>query len=80
MEWDPDELAVIIAFHEFARIHPSINLPDMDDLLKEYLLDTIRRLLTKYGWVVDRHDCENVLPLDKWAPEDRGIIKGIYQR
>jgi hypothetical protein len=39
----------------------------------------VSRLLEKYGWVVGQHDCENVLPLDKWAPGDRGMLKALYK-
>jgi hypothetical protein len=69
--WLPNELALVIAFHKYARLDPSIKVPSFFDLLKEYLFNTVSRLFQKYGWEVGQPDCANLRPLREWAPADR---------
>jgi hypothetical protein len=70
-KWLPSELALVIAFHKYARLNPSIKVPSFFDLLKEYLFNTVSRLFQKYGWEAGQPDCSTLRPLREWAPEDR---------
>ena len=69
--WEPTELALVIAFHKYARLNPSIKVPSFFDLLKEYLFNTVSRLFQKYGWEAGQPDCSTLRPLREWAPADR---------
>jgi hypothetical protein len=70
-KWLPSELALVIAFHKYARLNPSIKVPSFFDLLKEYLFNTVSRLFQKYGWEAGQPDCATLRPLREWAPGDR---------
>jgi hypothetical protein len=69
--WEPTELALVIAFHKYARLNPSIEVPSFFDLLKDYLFNTVSRLFQKYGWEAGQPDCATLRPLREWAPGDR---------
>lgn len=72
--WLPGELALVIAFHQFARLNRSLKIPFLYDLLKGYLFATIARLFEKYGWKAAQPDCTTLRPLGEWAAEDRNRI------
>jgi hypothetical protein len=77
-EWEPTTLALVLAFHKYADAYCSITLPEHDNLLKQFLLNTLRRLFEKYGWVVGQPDCTTILPLDRWIPADRKRLEDLY--
>ena len=69
--WEPAELALVIAFHKYARLNPSIKVLSFFDFLKDYLFNTVSQLFQKYGWEAGQLDCSTLRPLREWAPEDR---------
>jgi len=68
------------AFHDYAMQYPYIAIPNYYNALNEYRHDLGCRLFEKYGWVVGERNCSGILPLDRWAPEDRDALIDLYQR
>jgi hypothetical protein len=74
------EIAFGGAFHDYAMQYPYIATPNYYNALNEYRHDLGYRLFEKYGWLVGERNCSGILPLDQWAPEDRGRLIDLYQR
>ena len=77
-EWDPAILSFIITLHRFAKEYGSITLPNLKNLLNEFLSRTGCRLFEKYGWTPGQAECSTIRPLDEWEPADQWRLKTLY--
>jgi hypothetical protein len=74
------ERAFAGAFHNYAKRHSYIAVPNYANMLNEYRLEIGYQLFEKYGWIASGRDCSGILPLDEWAPEDREALIDLYRR
>jgi hypothetical protein len=68
------------AFHNYAKQYTYIAVPNYANCLNAYRLDIGYQLFEKYGWIPGERDCSTILPLHRWAPEDRVALIDLYQR
>jgi hypothetical protein len=54
-------------------------MPSTSELLKEYIMLSLIRLLEKCGWQVGHRDCSTIRPLEEWTPDDRATLIRAYQ-
>ena len=77
-EWDPVILSFIITLHRYAKEYGPIALPNLKNLLNEFLSRTGCRLFEKYGWTPGQPECSTIRPLGEWEPADRWRLKTLY--
>jgi hypothetical protein len=73
----PDEIRLMITFHEFVRTYPAIARPYFMYAAEEYPLKTVRRLFEKYG---TNEQNSKILPLPQWAAHDRTMLVELYRK
>lgn len=65
---------LIVAFHNYLLQYPDLAMPSLFELLHPYTLNTVARLLAKYGWRAGFSDCSTIRPLDEWSPAHRTML------